>query len=78
MFFVYAIKSEIKNYTHVGFTDDLSRRFNQHNIGYEKSTKAYKPFRVIYCEKYHTRSLARQREKFLKSGKGCEFLKQFK
>ena len=75
MFTVYVLKSLIKNFHYVGFTDNLERRFTQHNLGYERSTKAYKPFKLIYTEVVATREEAREREKFLKSGKGREFIK---
>ncbi len=34
------------------------------------------PWELVYKEMYITRKEARQREKFLKSGKGRDFLKQ--
>lgn len=78
MFFVYAIKSKVKNYTYVGLTSNLENRLLYHNRGYEKSTRAYKPFDLIYFEEVSTRQAARRREKFLKSGQGRLFLEKFK
>lgn len=78
MFFVYAIKSSIKNYIYVGITNNLDRRFAEHNRGKNKTTKPYRPFSVIYSEKFSTRLEARQKEKVLKSGFGKEFLKRIK
>ena len=75
MFFVYAIKSESKNYTYIGLTDNVDRRVTQHNSGYERTTKPYAPFQVILVESFETRAVARKREKYLKSGVGREFLK---
>jgi len=75
MYVVYAIKSLNRNYLYVGLTDNLERRLNQHNNGYNRTTKAYKPFELIYSEELETRPEARVREKFLKSGCGKEFLK---
>lgn len=75
MYFVYAIKSIIKNYIYVGMTNDLKRRVHQHNSGLNKTTKPYKPFELILCENYKTRLQARRREKYLKSGIGKEYLK---
>ena len=47
------------------------------NIIQEKnqSTKAYKPFKLIYEEKCEDRIAARKREIYLKSGVGKEFLR---
>ncbi len=75
MYFVYAIKSVNKNYIYVGLTNDLKRRFHQHNTGLNKTTKPYKPFQLIIYETYDTRLQARKREKYLKSGIGKEYLK---
>jgi putative endonuclease len=75
MFFVYAISSEVRNYIYVGLTNNVERRLEEHNNGENKSTKAYKPFRLIIVEKFETRIEARKREIFLKSGIGKEYLK---
>ena len=76
MFHVYAIRSKVKNYIYVGFTQDLEKRINQHNAGYNKSTKPYRPFELIFTESFSTRTEARSKEKYLKSGVGKEFLKR--
>ncbi len=75
MYKVYAISSEVRNYIYVGLTKDLAKRLKRHNRGYEKTTKPYKPFKLIYTEECKTRIEARKREKYLKSGVGKEFLK---
>jgi len=72
---VYAIKSLIKKYIYVGITTDISKRFSRHNLGCERTTRSYKPFKIIYTETFSTRAEARKREKYLKSGIGKEFLK---
>ncbi|OEK02883.1 endonuclease [Roseivirga sp. 4D4] len=78
MFFVYAIDSQVRTYTYVGLTDNIERRLEQHNKGYNKTTKAYRPFKLFYQEQFETRIEARQREKYLKSGVGREYLKKLK
>jgi putative endonuclease len=75
MFIVYAIKSEVRNYIYVGLTANFDRRLLQHNSGRNKTTKAYAPFVAILVEFHKTRQEARQREKYLKSGVGKEYLK---
>jgi len=47
----------------------------RHYSGYEKTTRSYRPFELIYTEEYSERLKAREREKYLKSGAGKEFLK---
>ena len=66
MFYVYIIKSRIKNYNYIGSTEDLKRRFTEHNNGKTKSIKHLIPFDLIYYEAYLTKELARKREISLK------------
>ena len=75
MFIVYAIKSKVKNYIYVGLTKNLVDRLRRHNAGYEKTTRSYKPFDLIYTEECSDRIVAREKEKYFKSGIGKEFLK---
>ncbi len=74
-YYVYAIKSEIRNYIYVGMSNNVERRYKEHNAGKEFTTRRYKPFKIILIESYRTRMRARQREKYLKSGVGKEYLK---
>ena len=73
--FVYAISSQVRPYIYVGLTVDIEQRLNQHNAGYERTTAADRPFKLLLAEEHVNRQQARDREKFLKSGKGKEFLK---
>jgi len=72
---VYAIKSLKRDYIYVGMTKDLSARIKRHDRGYERTTKPYRPFKLIYREKFPDRKEARKKEKYLKSGIGKEYLK---
>jgi putative endonuclease len=74
--YVYILKSVSRNYIYVGISCDVERRILQHQNGYEKTTKPYRPFKTILIEKYDSRIEARKREKYLKSGCGKEFLKE--
>ncbi len=75
MFFVYVLEnSEGKKY--VGHTSNLDRRLQEHNETGKGYTSKYRPWRLVYHEKHPTRAEAMLREKFLKSGKGREFLKK--
>jgi putative endonuclease len=76
MVFVYAIKSLTRNYIYVGQTGNLERRLNEHNSGQNRTTKAYRPFELIFCEGFENRAEARVKEKFLKSGTGKETLRK--
>lgn len=76
MYFVYALKSIQHNYIYVGLTDNVERRVNQHNNGYERTTKPYIPFKLILVESFDTRFDARQREKQLKTTSGKRQLRK--
>ena len=76
MYKVYAIKSKQRNYIYVGLTSNLAERIRRHNDGRERTTRAYRPFELIYSEDQPTREEARKREKYFKTGVGKEFLKK--
>jgi putative endonuclease len=78
MIIVYAIKRLERNYIYVGMTNDLNRRIQEHNNGENKSTKSYRPFILIYSESFPDRVSAREKEKYLKSGVGKEYLRSLK
>jgi putative endonuclease len=75
MYFTYALRSFQKPYIYVGISDDLNRRLNQHNKGYTKSTKPYRPFFLFYYESFENRMQARSKEKYFKTASGKRFLK---
>jgi len=74
MIFLYVIKSLNHNFRYVGITDNIKRRIRQHNIGYNISTRKYKPFKLLLTENFNNYKEAREREIFLKSGQGRKFL----
>ena len=78
MYYVYAIKSISRKYIYVGITSNLTNRLERHNKGYERTTRIYRPFELIYKEPHPNRLSARLREKYLKSGVGKEFLRNLK
>lgn len=67
MYYVYVIKSGIKAYYYIGITENLRKRFTEHNQGKTKSIKHLIPFTLIYYESYATKRLARKREIELKN-----------
>lgn len=66
MYYVYILQNEIKKQIYLGSTNDLRKRFKEHNEGKVTSTKRYKPWTLFYYEAYKTEKLARLREKALK------------
>jgi len=76
MYYVYAIRSRIKNYIYVGLTNNPERRIKEHNNKKESTTRSYAPFDIVIIEEFETRIKAREREKYLKTGFGKEYLKK--
>ena len=74
-YFVYVLKSEIDGRLYKGLTNDVERRIVEHNNGKTKTTKAYRPWSLVYKEKHESLEKAREREKYLKTGEGRELLK---
>jgi len=75
---VYALSGDVRDYIYVGLTTDLERRVGQHNSGKERTTKAYRPFSLLFTEEFKTRAAARGGEKHLKSGHGKDFLRRMR
>ena len=66
MHYVYVLNSLINGDVYIGFSSDLKTRLKMHNSGRVKSTKAYKPWKLIYYEAYESKKDAGKREKQLK------------
>ena len=68
MYYVYILLSCKDSNIYTGYSSDLKRRFNQHQLGLVKSTKNRRPLKLIYYEAYISKKDAQIREKYLKSG----------
>ena len=66
MNYFYILKSEVDDKYYYGSTNDLKRRFNQHQSGKVKATKYRLPLSLVYYEAYTSLKLARSREKQVK------------
>ena len=73
--YVYVLRSLKDGKLYTGLSKDPKARVVQHNLGMTKSTKGRRPFELIYYERQKSVSEARDREKFLKTGHGREYLK---
>ena len=74
-YYVYVLKSFSKDFLYVGYTEDLKRRFSQHNSFEELSTKHYAPLELIHYEAYKNAKDAKCREDYFKTTKGKTTLK---
>ena len=76
MYCVYIIYSESKKVKYTGQTENINLRMEQHNFGtLGQFTKNKGPWKLIYTKDFETRSEAMEYEKYLKSGKGRDFIK---
>jgi len=69
MHYVYIPKSLKNGDIYVGQTSDLKNRYQRHNLGRIKSTKAYVPWQLIYYEAYRSKKDITRRERQLKEHK---------
>lgn len=76
MYIVYILKSILFNRYYTGSTENLKERLIRHNQGRSKWTKKYRPWEIVYIEKFVTRSEAVKREKQIKSYKGGSAFKK--
>lgn len=75
MFYTYVIKSKKSGRLYTGFTNDLRKRFKQHNENKSTWTKNKGPWDLIYYEACLNEEDAGSREKYLKTGIGKRYLK---
>ena len=75
MYTTYVLYSQNFDRIYIGLTNNLERRFKEHNAERNKSTKAYCPWEIVHTEKFETRIEARKREKYLKSYRGRKYIR---
>ena len=75
MLYTYVIQSNKDDKWYTGSTNNLRKRFREHNDNRVSSTKGRGPFELIYYEACMNEQDARTREKYLKSGMGKRYLK---
>ncbi len=74
MYYIYVLQSLSTQELYIGFTQNPKKRLKTHNKGSNVSTKAGRPWRIIYLEGYLDKQDALGRELFLKSGSGRRYL----
>lgn len=75
IWYIYLLQNNKDHRWYTGCTDDLRKRFKEHNEGLVPSTKGRGPFKIIYYEACANKNEAFAREKYLKSGMGKRYLK---
>jgi len=75
-YYTYVLQSKKDGHLYTGATDDLRKRFSEHNAGESLWTRGRGLFALIYYEVCKNRGDAFAREKYLKTGRGKLFLKK--
>jgi putative endonuclease len=75
MFSVYVLRNK-EGKLYKGYSSDLERRLKGHASGKNTWTRVNGPWKLVYREEFATKKEAIKRERFLKTGKGREFLKK--
>ena len=76
IWYVYVLQSLKNGRLYTGSTNDLQRRLEEHQRGKNRYARHAGPFELVHSEECGTRLEARQRELFLKSGRGRALLKE--
>jgi putative endonuclease len=76
MGYVYILQSLKNSRYYIGSTNDLKRRFDQHQSGYSGYTRNNRPFKLVFNQKYLTLNEARRAEAWLKKQKDRKLLEQ--
>ncbi|MGI9551162.1 MAG: GIY-YIG nuclease family protein [Aurantibacter sp.] len=76
-YYTYVLRSVNFKRHYAGFSRNVKKRVRQHNAGKTKSTKPYLPWELLFFEEFSTKEEAISREKFLKTGKGREYIKKW-
>jgi predicted GIY-YIG superfamily endonuclease len=76
MYYTYILKSSKSGLFYTGWTTDLRKRVKQHNSGESFATKPYRPWKLVYYAAFETEKLAKDFERYLKSGSGKAFAKK--
>lgn len=75
-YYTYVLISLINNDIYIGSTENLYKRIELHNNGMVKSTKGYKPWKLLEYHEFNLRNEAVKKERFLKTGQQKELLKK--
>ena len=71
---LYVLRGLKNRKRYVGITSDLQRRLAEHGQNRSKGSQAIGEFEMLFTEEYPNYLAAREREKFLKSGQGRQWL----
>ena len=73
---VYVLGSLKDGKLYTGSCHGIKARLAEHNAGHVPATKLRRPLELLYCELHASRKDAMQRELYLKSGWGRNYLER--
>ncbi len=73
-FFTYILYSDSKDRYYIGSTEDIHFRLARHNAGATPSTKAGRPWRIVYTEEFQTKTDALVCENDIKKMKNRKYI----
>ncbi len=76
MWYVYILTSKKDGRLYVGSTNDLKRRLQEHTRGQSQSTRNRRPLELEAYVAVKGESIARDLEKYLKTGSGIATLRR--
>lgn len=77
MHYVYILCSRKDGNLYVGYTNDLKQRLRKHNSGKVQATAHRLPLALIYYEAYLNEWDAREKERYLKTGWGRNYIRKY-
>jgi putative endonuclease len=76
MYTVYILQSVPSGRFYIGQTEDLLKRFAEHQRGKNRATRNRGPWKVVYTQVFDSRSGAMMREREIKDWKSAERISQ--
>jgi len=74
--YTYIIQSSVDRSYYIGSTHDLSLRLQRHNDGWTKSTKAKRPWIIVYFKEFLNKSDALKHELEIKRMKSRSYIER--
>ena len=75
MYYVYVLKSQVDGKLYIGYTTNLRNRLREHEGGEVLSTRARRPFELIFYKSYKSMEDAKRRERYFKTFQGKSSLR---
>ncbi len=73
MYYTYILHSSKSLNFYFGYTEDIKDRFRRHNKGEVFATAPYRPWKLVFYASFANKTLAKDFERYLKTGSGKSF-----